>query len=379
MNKEEALAFVRRFRDGNYTAEEHAAFLEWLRSQPPAGSETLLATYTAILQSHTSDRPAPEGPWHVIESRIRPRRKLRWLPYAAAAAAVLTGVIVLHNLRKDPAPATARSAPSQSASATQRAMLTLSDGSTIALDSAADGDLARQGNTSIVKLGSGQLAYEQEGTNARPAFNTLSTPRGGQYHIVLPDGSKVWLNAASSLRFPTAFAGNDRTVALTGEAYFEIAHNEQMPFRVTTPDGVTVKVLGTHFNVMAYADEQSLRTTLLEGAVALESGGNAPHRLSPGQEGRFDKPSGRMTIAVADIEETMAWKNGLFQFEHADIAAIARQLERWYDVDVQVRESAGARRFLGILSRSTPLTGVVKVLETAGFHCRYENGTLIID
>ncbi|MES1160313.1 MAG: FecR domain-containing protein, partial [Bacteroidota bacterium] len=202
------------------------------------------------------------------------------------------------------------------------AILTLSDGSTIALDSARNGIVAQQGNTKIAKLSNGQLAYNT--LNEKPStvlYNTLSTPRGGQYKLALPDGSFVWLNAASSIRYPTAFSGKERLVSIRGEAYFEIAKNPSMPFRVILPypavdrrgeggmDSGSIEVLGTHFNVNAYEDEKIVKATLLEGSIRLIS--QATNRkLEPGQQGQLNKEGQLSVIPNADTEAAVAWKNG---------------------------------------------------------------------
>ncbi len=379
MTKQEALLFIRKFRSGNYTPEEHAAFREWLNSLPPGEAEALMAEFAHPFLTNDAPAPAPELPWQRIEARIRPAQRRRWSIYAAAAAVL--GIVAAASvwLMK---PVPEKLPPSQTTAQTvqpagNKAVLTLGDGSHITLDSAANGQLARQGQTSVLKSGAGQLQYDQQGGDATVQFNTLSTPRGGQFQLVLPDGSKVWLNAASSIRFPTAFKGAERRVELQGEAYFEIARNQKMPFRVTTANDLTITVLGTHFNVMAYADESSLKTTLLEGSVQLNRGG-ATQLLRPGQEGRLHKQSGALSVAAADVEEAIAWKNGIFQFEHADIAAIARQLARWYDVEVVIAGPLPQKNFVGVMSRNAPLESVLKVLGSTGVQFKLEGRRLIV-
>jgi ferric-dicitrate binding protein FerR (iron transport regulator) len=249
-----------------------------------------------------------------------------------------------------------------------KALLILANGSTVTLDSAKDGVLATQGDTKVEKLAGGKLAYATEGRTGdgtAPAvlYNTVRTPNGGQYQVTLPDGSRVWLNAATSLRFPTTFAGADRTVELNGEAYFEVAPLKDHPFQVKVGH-MTVNVLGTHFNVMAYGDEESIRTTLLSGAVRIE-GGNSPKRLEPGQEARLNPLTMNMVVAEADTDQAVAWKNGLFQFDGAGLKEVMRQVARWYDVDIQY-EGTVERHFSGYIARSAPLTEVLHMLERAG-------------
>jgi ferric-dicitrate binding protein FerR (iron transport regulator) len=194
-------------------------------------------------------------------------------------------------------------------------------------------------------------------------MNTMQTPRGGQYGVILPDGSKVWLNAASSLTYPTAFTGVDRSVQLKGEAYFEVADNKDKPFIVMVGN-MQVNVLGTHFNVMAYEDENAIKTTLLEGAVKVTNGG-AAHLLKPGQEGRLDRSSDAFKLLEVDANEAIAWKNGVFQFGGASIETVMREIVRWYDVDVEYQGRTN-EHFRGAISRSVNASEVFKMLELTG-------------
>jgi transmembrane sensor len=266
-----------------------------------------------------------------------------------------------------------------------KALLTLADGSTIALDSAHTGSLMRQGNTQVLKLAGGQLKYNAiAGTDhSKPSYNVLSTPRGGQYRLVLPDGSRVWLNAASAIRYPTAFNGKDREVEITGEAYFEIAKNASMPFRVLTvnhlgdTDPMTVNVLGTNFNVNAYADEDATRTTLLEGLVKVTKGNNTG-LLQPGQQAQLKKNGAFSWIQDADVEAAVAWKNGVFEFGDEELPVILRQISRWYDVDVVYRGQVPTDRFTGRVSRNTSLSGVLKILKLSDIQVTVENNRIIV-
>jgi ferric-dicitrate binding protein FerR (iron transport regulator) len=258
------------------------------------------------------------------------------------------------------------------------ALLTLSDGSSITLDSAHNGVLARQGNANITKSGDGSLAYRpaQGGTSA-VVYNTLTTPRGGQYRLLLPDGSQVWLNAASSISYPTAFTGGERSVTITGEAYFEIASNASMPFRVNViaPKGQKeIRVLGTHFNVKAYDDEPTVTTTLLEGSVQL-----AGTILKPGEQGQWREDGTMHVDSHANIEEAVAWKNGLFHFEGADLAEVMRQLSRWYDVEVVFRGKVPDAKFDGEITRNSNLTEVFKILQLSNVHFTVEDKKVFVE
>ena len=250
-----------------------------------------------------------------------------------------------------------------------KAMLTLADGSEIMLDSAGNGILAQQGNTKIIKQQDGQLIYNPTGAGTNEiAYNTLATPRGGQYKLTLPDGSKVWLNAASSLKYPAAFTGNDRKVEITGEAYFEIAPlspkgGQKIPFIVQVNE-MEVVVLGTHFNINSYDDEDVIRTTLLEGSVKINTkeGNNI---LKPGQQAQLQKTGRIKLVNDADLEETMAWKDGNFQFENSDINAVMRQIARWYDVNVEYKGTV-SKHFIGTVSRNVNLSQVLTMLQQTG-------------
>jgi transmembrane sensor len=258
-----------------------------------------------------------------------------------------------------------------------KAVLTLANGSVVMLDSAHTGILAQQGNSKVVKLNSGQLAYNI--IHEKPTevlYNTLATPRGGQYQLVLPDGSKVWLNAASSIHYPTAFAGKERKVEITGEAYFEVAKNENMPFAVMA-NGVDVQVLGTYFNVNAYADEGMVKTTLLEGAVRVTKDA-ATALLQPGEQAQLTKAGDLKLVHNADVAEAVAWKNGLFQLNSADIPAIMRQVARWYDVEIVYEEGVPDGHISGKVPRGMNLSQVLEIFEVSGVHFKIEGKKIVV-
>jgi ferric-dicitrate binding protein FerR (iron transport regulator) len=244
-----------------------------------------------------------------------------------------------------------------------KAVLTLADGSTIVLDEAQNGDLALQGNTKVIKL-DGKLSYDL--ANPSPGevvYNTITTPRGGKYQIELADGTMVWMNSSSSLRFPVAFAGKERRVEITGEAYFEVSRNKAMPF-VVKVNSAEIQVLGTHFNVMAYNDEEELRTTLLEGSVNFVNGSDR-QALRPGQQSRLDRNGKVKVLNDVDIDEVMAWKNGYFRFQDSDIETVIRQLVRWYDVEVVYKKKVDDL-FVAEMPRNTKLSDALKALELTG-------------
>jgi transmembrane sensor len=252
------------------------------------------------------------------------------------------------------------------------AFLTLSDGTTILLDSAHNGILNANGAENLVKRG-GQLVCKG-GKGSAASFHTMTTPKGRQFQIVLADGSQVWLNAASSIRFPTAFTGGERVVEVTGEVYFEIAKNPSMPFRVKAGD-TDVEVLGTHFNVNSYGN--NTKTTLLEGSVKIKTGSHTGI-LKPGQQAKTFENNGLHVTGNIDMEGVMAWKNGRFVFEGADLKTIMEQISRWYDVDVVYEDGVPQRTFSADISRSTPLDHFLKVLEVSGVRFSLEGQRLTV-
>jgi ferric-dicitrate binding protein FerR (iron transport regulator) len=246
------------------------------------------------------------------------------------------------------------------------AILKLADGSTIVLDSSADGSLSHQGSMMIIKKG-GSLSYVQdkEGGNTNPVFNSIETPRGRQFHLVLEDGTGVWLNAASSIRFPVTFTGDERKVEVTGEAYFEVAKNKQKPFRVAV-NGSIVEVLGTHFNINSYNDEETISTTLLEGSVRVVKGNNQ-QVISPGQQAQVTGAGNIQIEKKVNLGEVMAWKDNLFAFNNTDIKKLMRQLSRWYDVEIVFKNNiTEPLSFNGDISRTATLSTVLKMLELTG-------------
>jgi transmembrane sensor len=272
-----------------------------------------------------------------------------------------------------------------------KATLTLANGTVIALDSAGRVLITQQGPRKVINLGGRCLTYDTDhaGAIARtggvaragavspeiaPLYNTVSTPKGGEYQVILPDGSKVWLNAMSSLRFPMVFDGPTRDITLEGEAYFEIAPRAGRPFRVHVRE-MTVDVLGTHFNIMAYPDEQNIRTSLLEGAVKILAP-TSSRLLKPGQQSRYNAQNGELQVKEGGIEEAMAWKNGFFLFHEDDIGSVMRQVARWYDVDVRYEGKAPEASFSGSVSRSMPLSQVIKILQLSAVHIKLEGKIL---
>lgn len=255
-----------------------------------------------------------------------------------------------------------------------KAVLILSNGARIILDTAANGTITKQGKTLITKSGSGQINYNQ--VNATPAeavYNMLRTPRGGEFQIVLSDGTKVWLDAASTLRYPTSFSNEQRVVELTGEAYFEVAPfsrssvqngEARVPFIVKV-DGMAIEVLGTHFNIMAYDDEPLIKTTLLEGSVKVGMENGRAALLKPGEQAQVNKNGEIQTVKKVNIDKAVAWKDNLFWFDEDNIHEVMRQVARWYDADVEIKGNI-PQHFTGSIPRNVNVLRIFEVLQETG-------------
>jgi ferric-dicitrate binding protein FerR (iron transport regulator) len=258
------------------------------------------------------------------------------------------------------------------------AILTLADKHQVVLDSLGDGVVTTQGKTTVL-IKNGQLVYAAAGPEGALLYNTMTTPRGRQYQLTLPDGSIVWLNAASSITYPTAFSAAERSVSITGEAYFEVTKDRTRPFRVKVNE-MQVEVLGTSFNINAYPDQASIRTTLLKGSVKVRSV-QAAVTLQPGQQASLSASSSAPLLQVrsdADIDEVMAWKNGFFKFNDTDIRTVMQQLERWYDLQVVYEGAVPKDHFGGKLPRDANASEVLKALEQTQVHFRIEGKKLIV-
>jgi len=362
--------FERYFTD-SCTESERLEFLQLIHE----GRED--DAFMEVLQDcwdiYAPERPMPEASGRrVLNNIIRPR--VIRMPWMVGVAALLLLLMVSGYLLRDYFPhikktggmPVAKTVIHDVAPGGNRALLTLADGKTIVLDSAANGKLAQQGDVKVIKMQDGRLGYEGVGAaEEEMRYNTISTPYGGKYQVTLTDGTKVWLNAASTLVFPTVFKGATREVSLKGEGYFEVARNASKPFVVKVGD-MQVDVLGTSFNIMAYEDETAVRTTLLEGSVRVGAG-EVSRALEVGEQGVWDKNGKMEVIHDADVEQAVAWKNGLIQFHSAGMAVIMRQLTRWYNVQVvYASESIKNESFSGSIPSSENISQVLKMLELTG-------------
>lgn len=366
---------VRRYKENKATDEELEVFADLLEKGE-------LDTW---MQEAMNEEAGIEADGEAGYNRF-PRRFPAWPRYAAAAAVILllTGGGLHFFLDKQPGlmnpaekdtviPHETSRFGNDIAPGSNKARLTLADGSTIILDEAGEGVLAKVENTTIRKEQDGQVTYQLSGklSGSRDpvSMNTLSTPRGGQYQLVLPDGTKVWLNAASSITYPAAFNGDRRKVEVSGEVYFEVSENKQQPFQVAV-NGMTVTVLGTHFNIDAYPDEPAIKTTLLEGAVTVNSG-NKSVQLAPAQQAELRKRGGQQTPGIRvtgniDTEKIVAWKNGYFMFADEPIESIMRKVSRWYDVDIEYRGDLSGKAVWGTVSRFEKASEILEMLELTG-------------
>jgi len=306
----------------------------------------------------------------------RPKASLHWLRWTAAAVLLLitASVYLLYSRKEKPLSVVATPARPIPPGST-KALLVLANGQRVLLDDVKKGTVTTQGGTTIMKVDSGLLAWHSTTGTSELLYNTVITPRGGQYQLILPDGTKVWLNAATTLRFPISFGGDQRRVELTGEAYFEVKHIPGKPFRVQTGQRV-VEDIGTSFNINAYPDEPAARVTLIEGAAVVVGKKRLP--LHPGQQAHWQAEEAETLSDDVDTEEVLAWKNGQISFMNPDFSCIMRQISRWYNVDVRYEGRIPKARFFGIVNRNVNLPTVLEFFEHNNIHFRQEGRTLIV-
>ena len=391
MDKHSFFSILDKYQDGTASPAEKALIEEYYRRLEKAGTTELSLEEEAALKDAMYQQIAARV--SSAKATIIPiKRKNYNLVAAAAVLLTLVGAGSYFWLLKKPATpstqaGTVKVKPQDLPPGRDAATLTLADGQTIILDSA-NGTITKQGAATVIN-NNGRVSYANTGNEAKPdvVYNKVSTARGNQYQLVLADGSKVWLNSASSLRFPTSFTGDRREVELDGEGYFEIAKNAAKPFHVKTSTQ-DIEVLGTHFNVNAYNDEEATKTTLLEGKVRVKSevGGQKSEAtaqnsavLEPGEQAVLSRTNSPLTIHHSpDLDQVMAWKNGWFEFDDTDIKTIMRQISRWYDVDIKYETKTDNEKYGGRISRNLNLSNILKMLENYGVHFRLERKTLTV-
>ncbi|GAA4207202.1 DUF4974 domain-containing protein [Pedobacter jeongneungensis] len=389
MNKAEVEKLLERYRNGLCTEDEIALVESWHLSELSSRESNL---------DHAELNDAKYQIWNAIEeeTELKPvRRHMLW-PKLAAAAVVLffIGFVINNQLKKQLInPQQISNAEKIIKPGGNKATLTLADGSKISLTDATNGVIAKQAGINITKTSKGELIYtiaSHSAPNVKNAvYNTIETPRGGQYQINLPDGTKVWLNAESVLKYPAAFSSEERKVELKGEAYFEVAKltdkkGARVPFKVKSDIGAgrsqEVEVLGTHFNINAYNNEPSNKTTLLEGSVRIKNlQSNISQLLKPGQQSIIASSSPSVRVEIVDAEESVTWKDGYFSFNEENLATIMNKIARWYNVEIDYRGNKINKTFGGRISRFNSVNEVLDMLQTTGaVHFKIEERRILV-
>jgi ferric-dicitrate binding protein FerR (iron transport regulator) len=359
--------------------DEEVYYNDWLREHPEFGAQLNDLHGPDIIklirQYRRSEASTPRAYQELLKrtQRRRPSRVRYYYLSGVAAACLLTFAIIEFLHRTPPAPAPVLSVQQDLSPGTNKAVLTLSGGNTVVLDSTHNGLIQQQGGTNIVNQASGLLSYESKNSDHNPPLlNTVTTGRGGQYRLLLSDGTKVWLDAASSLRYPTAFNGKTREVVLTGQGYFEVAHHHE-PFIVHTA-GTDIQDLGTAFNVNAYPETGGVATTLLEGAVRVGS-----RTLKPGQQILVTPTGDQQLSDDVDLDEVVAWKDGRFQFTNIPFSTVLQYLSRWYDIDIRDHIDPRVRVVLTV-PKNVPISVLMKVFEkTNRIRYKIDGKTMIVE
>ncbi len=391
-------ALLEKYLENRCTPEEAGQILQWLSaeeftSEPRIGlikkalermrdgSDTNLHQYEHRLNMVFERISAKIGDAEKDKTKKNRSQWLLRLSVAAVVTLVTTFAcyLVLQNREAGRGKVVASEA-TDLAPGGNKAVLTLGDGSRVILEDVQNGSLVTEGAASITKK-DGQLIYSKSTADAPVFYNVITTPQGGQYQLTLEDGSKVWLNAASSIRFPTTFREKERKIEITGEAYFEIAKDALRPFKVLfeTPSGTKseVTVLGTHFNIMCYKDEKVAKTTLVEGSVLISNSGNTAV-LKPAQQASIKDDETIRVRSDVNINEAIAWKNGYFEFYATSLQEVMRQVGRWYDVEISYEGKIPERKFGGKISRESNASEILKILELSQVRFRIEDKKIIV-
>lgn len=362
MSNTELKSLLEKYKAGNITPEELALletwYLEWQPEDTNIGYDEIEAVKNEV--------------WEQINHGAEKKTRINWLLTTSIAACLLIAFFLFTDnpfAGSDPVKKQAYTSIKAEAllPGEDKAILTLSNGKDIILKNRPQGMLAEEDGLQVNMPEVGRLVYEKinaiDGNDRNINYNKVTTPRGGQFHVVLSDGTKVWLNAASSITYPVVFKGKERNVKTNGEVYFEVAHNKKMPFKVTS-ENQEITVLGTHFNVSAYADDLASNTALVSGKVLVKNTSSGVTRtLQPGQNATVIHGDGRIAVNPVNIEQAMAWRNGYFIFDNQDIRTIMKTLSRWYDVDVEFKSDENKERFGGTFSRSGNLLETLKNIE----------------
>lgn len=374
---------AQKWLDGTITSAERQEFAAWYNADQdaPVKIPSGFAESEDVLRERILDKINNQ----IFKTSGSGKKALLWLTSIAASLVVVAIIAAIHfHLKKQQSQFFATSHQKKTkvndvAPGGDKAVLTLADGSKVVLNDAKNGLIANQGLTKLNKTNTGQLVYEADQASKTTAvvYNTITTPKGGQFRIVLSDGTKVWLNAASSITFPTTFPATERKVTITGEVYFEVAKNMQVPFRVVTGKQ-EVEDVGTCFNIKAYDDERSITTTLVEGAVKISSGQQSA-LLKPGQQADVSKLGLEpISVKTVDTEIVLAWKNGSFEFESEELHAIMRQVARWYDIKVIYEGNLKPRRFTASVPRNINLSKLLEMLKFMGVNFRIDGQTVVV-
>lgn len=389
MNKAEVEKLLQKYSDELCTEQEKALVESWHLTE--------LATKNSDL-NHADLIDAKSQIWNAIEEQTElkaGKKYALWLKIASAAVVLFFISFVINNQIKKQVPAEqdfGKTITKTIEPGGNKATLTLADGSKISLTDATNGIIAKQAGINITKTNKGELIYtvaSELTAKAKDLFNTIETPRGGQYQVNLPDGTKVWLNAASSLKYPAVFNQSNRVVELKGEAYFEVAKlinktGNRVPFKVKSNLGEgrnqEVEVLGTHFNINAYDNEPNSKTTLLEGSVrVLNVSASTSNLLKPGQQSIIRSSSPSILIKDVDAEETVTWKDGFFSFNDENLETIMNKISRWYNVDIEYRGTKINKLFGGRISRFNSVNEVLETLQTTGdVHFKIEERRILV-
>jgi transmembrane sensor len=371
MDQEEILLLVKKYNEGKCSPEEINLLETWYVNQGQ------------LFHQEIDEVKMEQDLEDIARNLPKVQRKIVLWPRIAAAASIILclsvgGYFILH-----------KKAPEQTAyykndikPGTNGAILTFANGQKVVLGQTKVGKITQQNGTDLRKASDSLLVYTANSTPSSlertegETYNTLETPKGKQYSVVLPDGSKVWLNAASTLKYPTAFIGKDRKVELTGEAYFEVVHNSAHPFSISA-GGQTVQDIGTHFNINAYTDEKTVKTTLLEGSVRITTG-TSNVLIKPGQQAILAE--NKLKIAPADVDDVIAWKEGMFRFTDESLESVMRKVSRWYDVEVvYTNDEVKGLSCNAIATRFSNVSKVLRMIElTKQVHFKIEGKKIIV-